>query len=156
MALLKVEDHAGRSLFPGLSRAGRWVVTFIATVASTYALDAIATAAGILLVTSQILQGLDHLVVLLFLAGTYVLWGLGLRVNLRANWMLLEDTGTSTNVLSKAAYDLVKARTRSVRRTEDRGRGRLCRHRAREGGAILRRRFRPRPSHRLGLRERRA
>ena len=32
-----------------------------------------------------------------------------------ANWVLLEDTGTSTNVLSKAAYDLVKVRTRSGR-----------------------------------------
>ena len=114
MALLKIDDHAGRSLFPSLSGARRWVATFIATIASTYALDAIATAAGILLVTSHILQGLDHVVLLLFLAGTYVLWGLGLRVNLKANWMLLEDTGTSTNVLSKAAYDLVKARTRSV------------------------------------------
>ncbi|UVK38759.1 hypothetical protein LHFGNBLO_000040 [Mesorhizobium sp. AR10] len=114
MALLKIEDHAGLSLFPSLSGARRWVVTFIATIVSTYALDAIATATGILLVTSHILQGLDHVVLLLFLACTYVLWGLGLRVNLKANWMLLEETGTSTNVLSKAACDLVKARTRSV------------------------------------------
>jgi hypothetical protein len=53
--------------------------------------------------------------VLLFLASTYVLWGAGLRVNLEANWALLEETGTSTNALSKAAYDLVKLRTRSVR-----------------------------------------
>ena len=114
MALLKIDDHAGRRRFPSLSGTRRWVVTFVATIASTYALDAIAAAAGILLVTSHILQGLDHVVLLLFLAGTYVLWGLGLRANLMANWMLLEDTGTSTNVLSKAAYDLVKVRTRSV------------------------------------------
>ena len=153
MALLKIDDHAGRSPFLSLSGARRWVATFIATIASTYALDAIATVAGILLVASHILQGFDHVVLLLFLAGTYVLWGLGLRVNLQANWMLLEATGTSTNVLSKAAYDLVTARTRSEA-TQDRGGGRLCRHRAREGGAILCRRFRPRPSHQLGVRER--
>ena len=53
--------------------------------------------------------------VLLFLAGTYLAWWAGLRVNLTVNWALLEDTGTSTNVLSKAAYDLVKLKTRSVR-----------------------------------------
>jgi hypothetical protein len=37
-----------------------------------------------------------------------VVWGAGLRVNLRANWALLEQTGTSTNALSKAGYDLLK------------------------------------------------
>ena len=52
---------------------------------------------------------------LLFLAGTYIAWGAGLRVNLAANWALLEDSGTSTNLLSKAAYDIVKRRTASVR-----------------------------------------
>ena len=41
-----------------------------------------------------------------FLAATYVVWGAGLRVNLAANWALLEQTGTSTSALSKAAYDL--------------------------------------------------
>ena len=50
-----------------------------------------------------------------FLAGTYVVWGAGLRVNLAANWALLAGTGTSTNVLSKAAHDIAKARTGSVR-----------------------------------------
>jgi hypothetical protein len=93
----------------------RWLFTAAATVVSTYALDAAATAAGLLLATSQLLRGFDHGFLLLFLAGSYVLWGAGLRVNLRANWALLEDTGTSTNVLSKAAYDLVKLRTGSVR-----------------------------------------
>lgn len=93
----------------------RWVVTFAATAISTYALDAFATAAGVLLVTSQLFRGLDHAHVLLFLAGTYLVWGAGLRVNLQANWNLLEDTGTSTNVLSKAAYDLTKLRARSMR-----------------------------------------
>ena len=60
MALVKIDGHAGRSLFSGLSGARRWVATFIATVASTYALDAIATVAGILLVASHVLQGFDH------------------------------------------------------------------------------------------------
>ena len=115
MALVKIDGHAGRSRFPSLSGTRRWAATFIATIASTYALDAIAAAAGILLVASQILKGVDHVLLLLFLAGTYVLWGLGLRVNLMANWMLLEDTGTSTSVLSKAAYDLVKAQNQERR-----------------------------------------
>jgi hypothetical protein len=39
-----------------------------------------------------------------------VLWGLGLRANLRANWLLLRRTGTSTNVLSKAAFELTRRR----------------------------------------------
>ena len=52
---------------------------------------------------------------LVFLAGTYVAWGAGLRVNLAANWALLARTGTSTNALSKAAHDLVRARTESAR-----------------------------------------
>jgi hypothetical protein len=57
----------------------------------------------------------DHVLLLGFLAGTYVLWLAGLRVNLEANWTLLTETGTSTNALSKAAYDLMKLRTESVR-----------------------------------------
>ena len=97
------------------SAARRWLLTLAATAVSTYALDAIATAAGLVLAASQLLHGLDHGSVLLFLAGTYVAWGAGLRVNLQANWALLEDTGTSTNALSKAAYDIVRRRTASVR-----------------------------------------
>jgi hypothetical protein len=79
-------------------------------VVSTYALDGIATAAGLLLVASQALAGLGHSALLAFLACTYVLWGAGLRVNLQANWALLERTGTSTNALSKAAFDLARRR----------------------------------------------
>lgn len=97
------------------SAATRWIVTCAATAVSTYALDLVATAAGILLVASTLLSGLDHVGVLLFLAGTYVLWGAGLWVTLKANWSLIETTGTSTNVLSKAAYDLVGLRTKNVR-----------------------------------------
>jgi hypothetical protein len=98
-----------------IEMAKRWAVTGAATVASTYALDALATAAGLLLVATQLLQGADHRLILLFLAGTYLLWGAGLRVNLQANWALLQDTGTSTNLLSKAAYDLVGVRSRNPR-----------------------------------------
>lgn len=96
-------------------RARRWAVTIAATAASTYALDAIATAAGIALAASGVLGGLDHLLVLGLLAASYVIWGVGLRVSLQANWSLLEETGTSTNVLSKAAYDLARLRTASPR-----------------------------------------
>jgi hypothetical protein len=87
-----------------------WLITVAATAASTYALDAVATAAGVLLVASQLLSGLNHGLALAFLAATYVLWGLGLRANLRANWLLLRRTGTSTNVLSKAAFELTRRR----------------------------------------------
>jgi NNMT/PNMT/TEMT family len=89
----------------------RWLITSGATVASTYALDAVATAAGVALVASGLLGGLDHAAALVFLAATYVAWGAGLRVNLRANLALLEETGTSTNVLSKASYDLARSKT---------------------------------------------
>ena len=80
-----------------------WAVTITATAVSTYALDALATAAGVLLVASHALSGLQHWQALVFLAATYAAWGAGLRVNLRANWSLLERTGTSSNALSKAA-----------------------------------------------------
>src|SRR5688500_6795647 len=85
-----------------------WMITLAATAASTYALDALATAAGVLLVASQLLSELDHPLVLAVLAATYVLWGVALRVNLRANWSLLRLTGTSTNALSKAAFELTR------------------------------------------------
>ena len=104
---------------PDLSAAGRrggpWVLTVLATAVSTYALDAAATAAGLALAASGLLDGLGRPALLVFLAGTYVVWGAGLRVNLAANWSLLAGTGTSTNVLSKAAHDIAKARTGSVR-----------------------------------------
>ncbi|MDP9133705.1 MAG: NNMT/PNMT/TEMT family class I SAM-dependent methyltransferase [Actinomycetota bacterium] len=87
-----------------------WMITLAATAASTYALDAAATAAGVLLVASQLLSGLDHPLVLAFLAATYVLWGVTLRANLRANWLLLRRTATSTNLLSKAAFELTRRR----------------------------------------------
>ena len=98
-----------------LSRTKRWAVTLAATVASTYLLDAFATAAGVALAAAQPLRGADHWLVVAFLAATYVVWGAGLRVNLAANWRLLEETGTSTGALSKAAYDLAGLGRRSAR-----------------------------------------
>ena len=113
---LAVSESEGRQkgLF-GLSKASQWAVTIAATVLSTYALDAVATVAGLGLAASGLLQSLGHMQVLLFLAATYLFWGLGLHANLKANWALLVDTGTSTNALSKAAHDLMKLRTASLR-----------------------------------------
>jgi hypothetical protein len=97
------------------ARAKRWAVTLGATLVSTYLLDAVATAAGVALAASQLLRGADHWLVVGFLAATYAVWGLGLRVSLSANWALLEQTGTSTSALSKVAYDLAGLGRRSVR-----------------------------------------
>jgi len=97
-------------------RLAPWAVTTVtATALSTYALHAVAAAAGVLLVASGALGGLGHWHALVFLAASYLAWGAGLRVNLRANWSLLERTGASTNALSKAAHDLTRLRTASVR-----------------------------------------
>jgi hypothetical protein len=92
------------------SAARRWGVTLTATAASTYALDAVATAAGVAVAASGVLRGLDHALLLACLAASYLAWGAALRVNLAANLALLERTGTSTNALSKAAYDLAGER----------------------------------------------
>ena len=111
-------DRAARGVCaraPPASPISPWLVTAAATVVSTYALDVVATAAGILLVASQLLAGFDRLAVLSFLAGSYIVWGAGLRVNLQANWALLEATGTSTSLPSKAAYDVARLKSRSVR-----------------------------------------
>jgi len=93
----------------------RWGLTAVATLASTYALDAFATAAGLLLVACGLLAGLDRHLVLAFVAGTYLIWALGLRSALAANWSLLSSTGTSTNLLSKLAHDLTNRRTANPR-----------------------------------------
>jgi hypothetical protein len=99
----------------GWARTRRWAITLLATALSTYALDGVATAAGVLLAASDVLRGLDYSLLLVLLAGTYVLWGAALWVNLKANWALLRETGTSTNVLSKAAYELAKLRHGGLR-----------------------------------------
>jgi hypothetical protein len=76
---------------------------------STYALDAVATAAGVLVTASGLLDGLNHELLLVVLLASYAAWGAGLRVNLVQNHRLLEATGTSTNALSKAGYDLAQS-----------------------------------------------
>ena len=53
------------------------------------------------------------MLVLGLLAVTYLAWVAGLRANVDANWCLLEQTGTSTNALSKVGFEL--ARLRSTR-----------------------------------------
>ena len=78
-------------------------------------LDLVATAAGILLVASHLLGGATRGVVVTVLLATYVLWALGLRMNLLANWCLLEQTGTSTNALSKLLFDVARRRSSSTR-----------------------------------------
>lgn len=88
--------------------ATRWLVTLGATVASAYALDVMATAAGVALVASGLVRGWSQLALLGLLAGSYVAWAAGLRVNLRANQALIDASGTSTNVLSKAAWELAR------------------------------------------------
>ena len=92
-----------------------WLTTILATAVSTYALDGVATAGGVLLVASGVMAGFGPLSLWLVLALTYVAWGAGLRVNLKANFELLEAVGTSSNALSKVAYELVRQRSRTVR-----------------------------------------
>jgi hypothetical protein len=90
--------------------ARRWAATVGATAVSTYALDAVATAAGAALAASGVFHGAPHALLLGVLLLSYVTWGAGLHKNLSANWALLERTGTSTNILSKAVHDLAALR----------------------------------------------
>ena len=92
-----------------------WLVTLLATAASTYVLDGFAIAAGALLAASGLLAGIDRSLLLVLLVATYVLWAAGMRANLAANWSLLESTGASTNALSKAAHDIARARAAGPR-----------------------------------------
>ena len=90
--------------------ARRWLATLGATAVSTYALDAVATAAGAALAASGCSTARRTSPCSASSPLTYVAWGAGLRRNLGANWALLEQTGTSTNALSKAAHDLAALR----------------------------------------------
>ncbi len=89
----------------------RWIVTAAATVASTGALEVFVTIGGGLLAASRMLDGASHGSLLVLLAATYVVWLSALRSNLIVNWVLLEATGTSTNAMSKAAYEIVRVRS---------------------------------------------
>ena len=93
----------------------RWAVTALATVASTWALDLIATTAGVVVVATGVLDRQPRLVVVGFLAATYVIWAAGLRVNLAANGRLLTETGASTNALSKVMFDVARRRSTTPR-----------------------------------------
>ncbi|MEQ1951221.1 guanitoxin biosynthesis pre-guanitoxin forming N-methyltransferase GntF [Mesorhizobium sp. CN2-181] len=97
----------------GYARTKRWLVSGLATVASTYTLDAIATVTGMALLLTGALAGASHSQLIAFLALTYLIWAAGLRVNLAANWRLICETGTSSSLLSKAAHDLVAMRSES-------------------------------------------
>jgi hypothetical protein len=98
-----------------ITQLKRWSATVVANVLSTYALDTVSTVVGVLLVASGLFAGTGLYVVLMFLACSYVLWGAGLSSSLRANWRLLEATGTSTSLLSKLAYDLARLRAKNIR-----------------------------------------
>jgi hypothetical protein len=101
------------STFP-TTQLKKWSATVVANVLSTYALDTVSTVAGVLLVASGFFASSGLHFVLMFLGCSYVLWGAGLSSSLRANWRLLEATGTSTSLLSKLSYDLARLRTRSI------------------------------------------
>lgn len=96
-------------------RTTRWVITVIATAVSICALDIVATAVGTVLAASNLFGGASQASVLGFLAVTYLLWVAGLRANVVANWCLLEQTGTSTNLPSKAMFELARRRSSSPR-----------------------------------------
>ncbi|GAA1844294.1 guanitoxin biosynthesis pre-guanitoxin forming N-methyltransferase GntF [Asanoa iriomotensis] len=93
----------------------RWGLSLVATAMSAYALDVVAAAAGAGLVAAGLLDGLRQQWVVAVLVASYAIWAWGLRANLRANGALLVATGTSTNVLSKAAYDLLVRRAKGDR-----------------------------------------
>ena len=92
-----------------------WILSVAATLVSTGVLEFVATVGGVLLVWSRFLDWASHRYLLGFLAVTYMLWAAALWRNLIANWRLLEATGTSTNVCSKAAYEIARLRSRSRR-----------------------------------------
>jgi len=94
----------------------KWSATIVANAVSTYALDAVSTVAGLLLVASGVAAGAGLHTALVLLGISYVLWSYGLSFSLTANWRLLEATGTSTSLLSKLAYDLARTSRAGIRR----------------------------------------
>lgn len=89
----------------------RWAITIGANIGSLYILDIIASAFGLGLVAALGLLAPQALAapmgyILAFLLLSYAVWAYTLAKNLKANWRLLEETGTSTNVLSKVFHDL--------------------------------------------------
>ncbi len=111
----QVGVRPGSQRIPAYLGTRRWLATLAASVVTTYALDFVATSAGLLLVASHLLEGLDRGEALVLLFASYLAWAGGLWAILKVNWDLLQRTGTSTNLLSKAAHDLVTRRTSSQR-----------------------------------------
>lgn len=97
--------------FRSATQIKKWSATIVANAVSTYALDTVATTAGVLLVATGLLSGIGIHAAVGLLGASYVLWAAGLSSSLAANWRLLETTGTSTSILSKLAYDLAAHRT---------------------------------------------
>ena len=135
-----------RRLPSALPALRRWGITLAATAVSTYALDVVATAAGLRAGRlARSCAASTTLLLLGFLAGTYVAWGAGLRVNLRA------PTGRCSSGPGRAPTRSRRPRTTSCgcgRRASARARfaagAGYVGDRAREGGAVLRRRLRRR------------
>lgn len=101
-----VDLQAGSRNKPAMTRARCWIVTFVASVVTAYGLDVVATCTGLLLAGSGWLAGIEYGTALALLLLTYVAWGAGAWSILKANWELLQRTGTSTNLFSKAGHDI--------------------------------------------------
>jgi hypothetical protein len=115
LAMGVTNAHAGRRPARAISGIRCWLVTVAASLATTYALDFIATSLGLLVVASGLLGGLAYAPALALLLASYLAWGAGLWAVLGANWDLLQRTGTSTNLLAKAAHDVTARLTASLR-----------------------------------------
>lgn len=100
------EVEAARPSVRVFSGARRWFATVAASFITAYALDLFATALGLLVVASGLLSGIGYAEALVLLLASYVFWGSGLWALIKANWALLQRTGTCTNILAKAGHDL--------------------------------------------------
>ena len=104
------------SVTTGLERsATAWYVAVVATITSTCALDIAATAAGTALVVSSALDGAPLWALAGVLLATYAAWATALKANVVADWRLLEKTGVSTNILSKAMFEFAQRRSAGYR-----------------------------------------
>ncbi len=115
LSVADIGEPEAQSTTEPIRPTSRWAVTIAATAVSTCVLDIMATAAGVLLAASHMLKGASQAAVFGFLAATYVLWFAGLRVNVTANWRLLEQTGISASLLSKSMFELARCRSSSQR-----------------------------------------
>jgi hypothetical protein len=89
-----------------MTRLRQWMVTCVASLVTGYGLDVVATCTGLLLAGTGWLSGIDYRTGIALLLLTYVGWFFGAWSILRANWELLQRTGTSTNLFSKAGHDI--------------------------------------------------